>query len=108
MSLSLIQKKAIVKILFDLSIIDGHADKNEAILFGVAAEALDLKKEDVEDAAKLSVSQSILILESLDFETKKLVGQLMFEMIKADGIIQEEEVDALVKISLLAGIPLPK
>lgn len=101
---SYIQKMSIVKILLDIISVDGKIDARETRFFEEIKVKLDLSAEDHFRVREYNTLNCLSIIKEMTEEQKKEYQKLMWGIILADGVIEENEQLAYDNICEFCGI----
>lgn len=101
---SYIQKMSIVKILLDIISVDGKIDARETRFFEEIKVKLDLSAEDHFRVREYNTLNCLSVIKEMTEEQKKEYQKLMWGIILADGVIEENEQLAYDNICEFCGI----
>lgn len=102
---SYIQKMSIVKILLDIISVDGKIDARETRFFEEIKVKLDLSAEDHFRVREYNTLNCLSVIKEMTEEQKKEYQKLMWGIILADGVIEENEQLAYDNICEFCDIP---
>ena len=102
---SYIQKMSIVKILLDIISVDGKIDARETRFFEEIKVKLDLSAEDHFRVREYNTLNCLSVIKEMTEEQKKEYQKLMWGIILADGVIEENEQLAYDNICGFCDIP---
>lgn len=110
MSLNLtnLEKKAVSKVLLDIVNADGRVTVGEANYFKQLMGVLGISNSELEEAKYMSVAGSLAIIKEMLPHEKIALAIMMYEMITADGDIDDQEIKVFIAVCALADIPLPE
>ncbi|MFW5793844.1 MAG: TerB family tellurite resistance protein [Bacteroidota bacterium] len=102
---SIKEKRAIVKVLNDIMCADGDADKSEVNFLAKVIQALQMSRNDLNEALALDVDSSAIILKNMNRVKKKQLSELMEIIATIDGRIAPEELSICTAINIAVDIP---
>ena len=102
---SYIQKMSIVKILLDIISVDGKIDARETRFFEEIKVKLDLSAEDHFRVREYNTLNCLSVIKEMTEDQKKEYQKLMWGIILADGVIEENEQLAYDNICEFCDIP---
>ena len=91
MELTYLQKMAIVKVLLDIISVDGKIDARETHFFEEVKVKLELSAEDHFKVMEFNTLNCLSIIKELTDAQKQFYKELMYDIILADGVIEENE-----------------
>jgi len=105
LNLTSLERKAVVKIMFDIAYADGDFTDSELDMIAVIGlKVLGVSSEEVKESIKMGVVESFNILKELTHNEKETLIAIMIEMINADGKIHPNEVEVLATVRLAIGV----
>lgn len=107
MEFSLLEKQAITKIILDLANVDGEVSNEEVHYLEVLKKHLNTSWEEMIKGSKINYTKSITILQDMDNTKKNAFALMMSEMIAADGVRDQKEMNVFLSVIKGAGIHLP-
>ena len=105
MDYTYIQKMSIVKVLLDIISVDGKIDARETRFFEEIKVKLDLSAEDHFRVREYNTLNCLSVIKEMTEEQKKEYQKLMWGIILADGVIEENEQLAYDNICEFCDIP---
>jgi len=107
LDLTKLEKKAVAKVLLDIVNADGIVTVGESRYFQQLQNALGISDSEIEEAKYMSVTGCLTIIRDLLPHEKSALALMMFEMIRADGEVDNEELKVFAVVCAAADIPLP-
>ncbi len=98
MEFTIPEKQAISRLLTALIKADGHVDIGEAESLYLISTRLGISTQVQADAAALSKEDAIDIVRSMDYEKRVEVVRLLHEMADADGNLDPNEMELILKL----------
>lgn len=108
MEFNLAEKLAIVKSIDKIILADHMVKKGELDYLRTLMRVLDFDSDFVEEARKFNFNQSNSILKGMSDAKKKSLALMLHEMAYADGELNKEEMEVLLKVFSDIGIKLVK
>ncbi len=106
MEFTILEKRAVIKVLSDVMLADGEIDPGERAYLGQIFNVLKISEQDTKEIVLMSVSESIAILGQMDDAKKEGLSIMMVEMIEADNDINNREMEIFAAVFAGAGISL--
>lgn len=103
-----LQKKAIVRLLFEIVNADEKITVGENDYFMQLQKNLEISDTDVKEASYMSITGSLSIVKQMSQEEKQVVAFIISEMIKSDTIVDDKELQMFSAIIQAADITLPE
>ena len=102
------EKIAVADVLLQMICADGEIDEGEKQYMYQLQEALEISNADIEKALNEDTLSSLIVIRDMTDTKKEVVTIMMHEMMCADGEIDEGEVQVLLWVARLCGLPLPE
>jgi uncharacterized tellurite resistance protein B-like protein len=106
MEFTLIEKLAIVKAIDEVITADEVIAKGEIDYLIQLMNVLDFDNSFVEEARKFNSKQAVIVLNDMSENKKSALAIMMLEMARADGEVDESELQVILSIFVAAGIDI--
>ena len=107
LQLTVLEKRAVAKVLLDIMNADGEVSVGEGLYFIQLQGQLGISDSEMRLAKEMSVIHCISIIRALLPHEKEILAFMMIEMIKADGKVEDSELELLMTICNMTNIQLP-
>lgn len=108
LNLTSLEKKAVAKVLLDIVNVDNRVTVGESRYFQQLQDVLGISDLEIEEAKYMSAIGSLSILRQMNNIEKTALALMMFEMMKADGHIDDDEMKIFIVVCAGADIPMPE
>jgi uncharacterized tellurite resistance protein B-like protein len=104
MEFNLAEKLAIVKAIDEVILADGYATQSELVFLGQLMKILEFDSGLIEEARKTSANAGLSIIKAMPENKKNTLVVLLQEMAKADGKVDDAEIDLIQSIISYIGV----
>ena len=104
MKFNLAEKIAIVKAIDEVILADGYASKSELIFLSQLMEILKFDSTLIEEARKTTGNEGLSIIKAMPDDKKNTLIVLLQEMAKADGKVDDNEIELIQQIISYIGV----
>ena len=104
MKFNLAEKLAIVKAIDEVILADGHASQSELIFLEKLMNILQFDIDLIQEARKTTGNQGLSIIKAMREDKKTTLIVLLQEMAKADGKVDDSEIDLIQNIISHIGV----
>lgn len=104
MEFNLAEKIAIVKAIDEVILADGHATASELVFLSQLMNILKFDSDLIEEARKTTGNQGLSIIKAMPENKKNTFIVLLQEMAKADGKVDDLEIDLIQRIISYIGV----
>lgn len=104
MEFNLAEKIAIVKAIDEVILADGYASQSELIFLAQLMEILKFDSALIDEARKTTGNEGLSIIKAMPENKKTTLVVLLQEMAKADGKVDDREIDLIQNIISHIGV----
>lgn len=104
MEFNLAEKLSIVKAIDEVILADGYASQRELIFMGQLMKILKFDSDLIEEARKTTGNEGLSIIKAMPENKKTTLIVLLQEMAKADGKVDDSEIELIQSIISHIGV----
>ncbi|MEB8330704.1 TerB family tellurite resistance protein [Flavobacteriaceae bacterium KMM 6897] len=104
MEFNLAEKLAIVKAIDEVILADGYVSQSELVFLGQLTKILKFESGLIEEARKTTGNEGLSIINAMSEHKKTTLIVLLQEMAKADGKVDDREIDLIQSIISHIGV----
>jgi uncharacterized tellurite resistance protein B-like protein len=104
MEFNLAEKIAIVKAIDEVILVDGYASESELVFLSQLMKILKFESGLIDEARKTTGNEGLSIIKAMPENKKNTLIVLLQEMAKADGKVDDMEIDLIQRIVSYIGV----